>query len=285
MFHNPYRIMIPTPRKMGRKIAGFLAGLFLFAVQAGQAQNITPMPTKIPVDYAQKTGKKPTAIRALAIESQEISGARLEASSDSRIVFSSLADSSSDNKRFYYLDLKTKKIWDTEEDGVPGSVILPQDGRYMIFLHDEYSSNRDINGDGIVNTVLRYYHFDFSQKINIGVPARSATPLPGESRSGFEYKLNNNLLAFSISKSSNNLSYDKTAPWSVMDLTKFVYAIEGTPTPTPTPAKTPTPTPPLTATPTPMPTATPNLRTRADINGDGAVNAIDLLILRMFWFQ
>jgi hypothetical protein len=66
----------------------------------------------------------------------------------------------------------------------------------------------------------------------------------------------------------------------------IIYEIEGTPTPTPTftpvivGPPTPTPIPP---TPTPIPTIAPGLRSNADINADGSVNKLDLLLFQFFW--
>lgn len=161
----------------------------------------------------------------------------------------------------------------------------------MIFLYDETASLRDLNGDGTKNVIMRMYHFNTGQRINLDLPARSATPAQGETRATFEYNLKNNFLVYAKSDSVNNSQRDSTAPWHIINLLDLVYAIEGTPTPVPTatPVKigtpTPTPTPTLSPTPTIRPTVPPEYRSQADINADGKVNTLDLLLFQYFWNQ
>lgn len=217
------------------------------------AQNVTPVPTKLSIDYADDPHAEPTPIRRLKMESVQIFGAHVEAMTENRIILSKVTIDPDENKRFYVWDLNANELWDTKEDGLANSVVASKDGRFMIFLHDEFRSRRDVNGDGQSQTVLRFYHFDTAQKINLGIPARSATPKPGETRSTFEYFLDGNMLTYSVSQSFTNTNLDRDAPWNIVDLKKILYAIEGTPTPTPTPTPLEIPT----STPTPSPTLAP----------------------------
>lgn len=254
-----------------------------------QAQNVTPQPTVLNPSSAVKPKTTPTPIRRLNAGVQRLVNVRLEAVSDTRMVFSDNTGTQK-NRRFYVWDPKSSQLIDTLEDGVPGSVRMPEDGRYMIFLFDEINSYRgDVNGDGRNNVFLRLFHFSSNQKVNLDLPARSATPLPGEQSSNFEYELSNDYLAYSKSDSLDNSVRNTGAPWHIMNLLDIVYAIEGTPTPTPTytsiQAVTPTPThtPGPTPTRTPIPTVPPEFRSNADINADGKVNQLDLLMFQYFW--
>jgi len=272
--------------------------VFITYCETADAQNITPLPTVFSTDNVTIRSKTPTPIRRMKVEIQRIVGARLEASAGGRSVFSDLAIVSTDsaNRAFYYMKPDFTQLMYTGQDGVPGSVILADDGRYMIYLHDESASGRDVDGDGYkMNNVMRMYHFTTGQNINLGIPARSATPMPWENRSSFEYQLNEHVLAFSVSANADNSGADKNAPWHLIDMLNIVYSIEGTPTPTQTatpvvpvnPTSTPTPSPTFTPSPTHTPTLTPTippeLRSRSDINADGEVNVLDLLIFQMYW--
>ncbi len=261
--------------------------LLLFVIlgnpDSGVAQNITPKPTTWNLNDAVSIKITPTPIRKLNVEIQRFPDIRLEASSDSRMVFSD-NETSAKNRRFYVWTAGDTKLTDTGEDGLSNSVKISDDGRYMVFLHDEISSLRDINGDGTKNVVMRMYHFTSGQKINLDLPARSGTPLPNESRSQFEYRLKDHYLAYSVSDSLDNSQADYDAPWQVMNMLNIVYQIEGTPTPTPTftpipVVGTPTPIP----TSTPVPTVPPELRSNADINADGVIDTLDLLLFEHFW--
>ncbi|MBN2326874.1 MAG: hypothetical protein JXR73_06950 [Candidatus Omnitrophica bacterium] len=261
--------------------------LFLAAVSA-DAQNLTPRPTSINLDESYKLRKTPTPLKRFELEMQRIVNVRLEAESDECMVFSD-AEGYEKNKRLYMWAPGVEELFDTGEDGVSGSVIMPQDGRYMIFLHDETDSLRDINGDNAESVVMRMFHFATGQRLNLDIPARSATPVPGETRSGFEVILRNHFLVYTASDSLQNSQRDADAPWHIIDMRDIVYVIEGTPTPSPTftPAGTPTPTPtpsPI-PTPTPIPTVPPELRSNADINADGSVDSLDLLLFQYFWRQ
>ncbi len=253
------------------------------------AQNVTPQPTVLNPSTAVKPKTTPTPIKRLNVGVQRLVNVRLEAASDTRMVFSDNTGNQK-NRRFYVWDPKSSQLIDTLEDGVPGSVRMPEDGRYMIFLFDEINSSRgDINGDGRNNVFLRLLHFSSNQKVNLDLPARSATPYPDESSSNFEYELSNHNLVYSKSDSLDNSVRNTGAPWQIMNVLDIVYAIEGTPTPTPTytpiQAATPTPThtPGPTPTPTPIPTVPPEFRSNADINADGEVNQLDLLMFQYFW--
>ncbi len=268
----------------------FIITLFFLALCVspvlGIAQNITPYPTVYGISNTVKISKTPTPISRLKVDVQRIVDVHLEAITDDRIIFSDNTGFD-DNKRFFIWEPDNNKLFDTNEDGIPGSVRLPDDGKYMVFLFDEADEGIDIDGDKkAYNTIMRFYHFETGQKLNLGIPARSATPPPGESRSIFEYSLKKNFLAFSVSDANDNTSRDEDAPWHVINMLDIVYEIEGTPTPTPTftpvivGPPTPTPIPP---TPTPIPTIDPGLQSSADINADGSVNQLDLLLFQYFW--
>ncbi|MBZ0254865.1 hypothetical protein K8I31_02300 [bacterium] len=238
-------------------------------------QNITPKPTAYSVSNAVTPKPRPTALRNVNLTMQRIIDARVEAIGGNRIVFSD-DTTTLNNRRFYYWEPGSKQLLDTQEDGLPGSVQISKDGRYMIFLHDETAAagGRDIDGDGVRQTILRMYHFGTRQVVNIDAPARSATPLPGETRSDFQINLLDNTLAYSASTGTTNTSRESDAPWHIVDMLNLVYLIEGTPTPTPTP------TPPTTSL---TPTPTPSLSARTDVNQDGKVDALDLLWMQLYW--
>lgn len=274
----------------------FILFLILCANESILAQNITPLPTIISSDNAIPV-QTPTPIYRLKVEMQRIVGARAEVNSGNRIVFSDLSIPNA-NRKLYYWEPGMKQLIYTGEDGVPGSIRISEDGKFMIFLHDEVGSYRDVDGDGYtINNVLRMHHFDSGQNVNLGIPARSATPKPGDTRSSFEYILTDHTLTFSVSSQTSNSEAEKDAPWHIIDMLDLVYQIEGTPTPTRTPTPviavypTHTPTPIATLTPTPTPTLTPkptldpSLRSNSDINADGKVDMLDLLIFQRFWFQ
>lgn len=256
------------------------------------SQNLSPRPTNLSIELAATPRARPTHIRRLEIPIQKVFGAHLEVMTDKRIVYSKV-QTYDNNSRLYYWEKGKERLTDTREDGVPGSVIAPDDGRYMIYLHDETDSLRDINGDGYLQNVLRLYHFESSQVVNLGIPARSATPRPGETRSSFEYAIQNNRVTFSASQQVYNNDFERDAPWQIIDLLDILYEIEGTPTPTPTftPIGTPTYTPTPTQTPTPsdtpnrtpVPTIPPGLLERSDINADGKTDLLDLLLFQMNW--
>lgn len=244
----------------------------LFALPTG-AQNVTPKPTTFGVSNAATPKPKPTPLRNTNLKLQRIVNARVEGIGGQRIVFSDDTTSTT-NRRIYYWQPGAVRLLDTQEDAVPGSIQVSEDGRYMVFLHEESTSSggRDIDGDGVRQTILRMYHFDTRQVFNIGAPARSATPLPDETRSQFQIELFENTLAYSSSTETTNSGRETDAPWHIVNMLDLVYLIEGTPTPTPTP-------PPVTTTPTP----TPPLSARTDINGDGHVDALDLLWIQLYW--
>ncbi|MDX9755336.1 MAG: hypothetical protein RBU29_15325, partial [bacterium] len=155
---------------------------------------------------------------------------------------------------------------------------------YMLFLLDEYDANRDIKGDRIYQTVLRMFHFDTRQVVNVGTPARSATPRPDETRYEFEVILDDHLLLFSNDEDGRNTDTNLDAPWYAINMLDIIYKIEGTPTPTPSPSPIPTPTlPEFTPTPTPINPVDPATRARSDINQDGRIDAQDLLIFQLDW--
>lgn len=258
------------------------------------AQNITPRPTIRSPQNAVRPTSTPTAIRNLELEVQRFVDMRVEALTDYSVIFSFHTNVTS-NKRLYVWDIQAKRLVDTGEDAVQGSVVAPKHGRYILFLHDESLSGRDIDGDRVTtNNVLRMYHISSGQRVNFQLPARSATPRPDEERSKFEYFLQNDILVYSVSESAMNNSLERFAPWHVINMVDILYRIEGTPTPTPTPTPLfPTPTPTLapgvtpspTPTFTPIPTVPPEFRSNADINADGVVNHLDLLMFQYFWFQ
>ncbi len=261
------------------------------------AQNVTPRPTILSPANAQRPQTIPTPIRNLRLDLLRFVDMRVESVTPDGVVLSDNL-SQVDNRRFYFWDNKKKVLTDTNEDGLSGSVITPEEGGYMLYLHDEFLSRRDVNGDGqAISVVLRMYHFQTGQRFNIGIPARSATPRPDETRHQFEYHLYNHVLSFSASNSpsNNNTQAERNAPWHIVNMLDLVYAIEGTPTPTPSPtytvtpgpSPTPTPTltPSLTPTSTPIPTVPPELRNLADMNSDGKVDALDLMLFRYFWFK
>ncbi|MGC9327658.1 MAG: hypothetical protein ACP5I1_08485 [Candidatus Hinthialibacter sp.] len=262
------------------------AALLLWWGVSAEAQNLTPRPTSFSIDAAYELRRTPTPLKRFELKMQRIMNVRLEAESDACMVFSIL-EGFDKNKRLYMWAPGAEDLFDTGEDGVSGSVIMPDDGRYMIFLHDETDSLRDINGDNANSVVMRMFHFGTGQRLNLDIPARSATPSPGETRSQFEYKLKNHYLAYTRSDSLENSQRDLDAPWHIIDLRDVIYAIEGTPTPSPTftpiGTPTPTPTPSPIPTPTPIPTVPPELRSNADINADGSVDTLDLLLFRYFW--
>jgi hypothetical protein len=239
---------------------------------------------------------EPTAIRQLEVELKRFFDMRVEDLSDDKIFLIDFSDTSNRNRRVYVWDINEEVLIDTGEDIVLGSLVAPEDGRYMIFLHDESLSGRDLDGDGIrTNNILRMYHLGSGQKINFQLPARSATPASGETRSQFEYHLNeNNVLTYSVSSNTLNNQQEKYAPWNMIDLLDIIYEIEGTPTPTPTftpsiPTNTPTLPPGVTPSPTPthtpIPTIPPDLANKADINQDGIVDHLDMLLFQYFWLQ
>jgi hypothetical protein len=189
------------------------------------------------------------------------------------------------NRTLYLLEPGKKRLTDTGVEAVPDSVKISEDGRYMVFLHDELEGP-DINGDQINQRVLRMYHFSTGRVLNLGIPARSATPYPGGNEHQYEYVLDGNVLAFSLDEDGYNSSANRDAPWNVIDMREILYTIEGTPTPTPSPTPvlpSPTPTPSVSPSPTPVVTPDPNTRARSDINQDGVINIYDLLIFQMDW--
>lgn len=275
----------------GRRIAPALLWIFLVCGTA-PGQNVTPRPTALSVSNAPTPTRFPTPMRNIDIPVIRVLGARLEAQTATMAVFSRNTGSSG-NTRLFFWPKGSDKVIDSMEDGLPGSVVLADDGSYMLFLHDEFDSGRDINGDLRTQTVLRMYHFGTGQKVNIGIPARSATPRADETRSQFEYSLEEHSLIYSSSSGPSNSQREPDAPWHIVNMLDVVYKIIGTPTPahTPTPSPTytpegtatPTPSPSNTPLPTPIPTVPPGLRGPADINGDGFVNQLDLMLLRHFW--
>jgi len=262
------------------------------------AQNMTIRPTVLSTDQAQVQKLQPTPLMFLQLEGKQINGARLEAVADDKYVFSE-SSILLGNKQLYYLVKGNNQLIDTREFALPGSVRISPDGRYMIYLFDEARAGQDINFDNGYQVVLRFYHFATAQKINLAVPALSSLQYWDLEAWNYEYELRDSMLFFSASQNTQNYSKEKTAPWVVLDLRKILYLIEGTPTPTRTftPVGTPTNTPPptltltpthtpsptLRPTPTPKPTIPPELRNRADLNGDGEVNALDLLWFERFW--
>lgn len=269
--------------------------MFMILISSfGYAQNITPRPTRIDASDAD-TIRIPTPLRRFDLSMVELSGMKLEAHSDHYAVFSN-SNSFDTNRRLYLWDGINHELRDTQEFAVPQSMLISDDERYIIYVFDEFQGSTDINGDGTLSTgVLRMYHLTTGQRVNLGIPARSATPIPTiHSRAQFEYFLNDNSFIFSSSTSESNSNREVDAPWRIVDMLDLVYAIEGTPTPTPTntpiPTATPqgtatnTPTPSNTPTATPFPPVPPGFIKPADINSDGIVNQLDLLILKEFWY-
>lgn len=280
---NPIRISRMPPS------IGLLLLAFVTIANSGYSQNITPRPTSLGLSNAVKAKTTPTPISHLNVSIQRIPDVRLEAASNNRMVFSKV-DDTVDNKPLYVWEPGKSQLIDTGEEGLSQSVVMPDDGRYMIFLYDE-TDGRNINGDGTLSVVLRMYHFASGQRVNLDLPARSATPGPNETRATFEYRLQNNFLAYSKSDSLDNSQRNTNAPWQIMNILDILYTIEGTPTPTPSlppvvvGTPTPTPTPTRAPTPTKIPTIPPELRSKADINADGNVDTLDLLLFQYFWRQ
>lgn len=257
------------------------------------AQNITPRPTQLDASDAE-TLRIPTPLRRFDLSMVQLSGMRLETHSNRYAVFTDTL-AFTENRKIYVWDGDNRILRYTLETAVPRSILLSEDERYIIYIVDESQSNIDINSDGTLSTgVLRMYHLSTGQRVNLGVPARSATPIPTiQSKAQFEYVLNDNSFIFSSSSASQNSSRETDAPWRIVNMLDVVYQIEGTPTPTPTNTPTPSPTimvtatntPPLvTATPTPFPPVPPGFIKPADINSDGYINQLDLMILKEFWF-
>lgn len=270
------------------------------------AQNLNPQPTPYSTKPVSTPKPAPNLLSAqkLKIPAAKMTGLRMEIMTDTKIIFSKhdQSEAGKNNRRFYYYVEGKDKLIDTGIDGMPGTLIAPKDGKYIVFLYDENNSNIDINNDKHYWTVLRMFHFDSGQSINLGIPARSAAPKEINQLSSnlyqYEYFLNGNVLTFSDAENqSNNVSMD-FAPWNVINLTAILYAIEGTPTftpkatstptftpsPTSTPAKTqPTTKPQPTFTPTHVPTISPGIRARSDINQDGVIDEQDLLIFQLDW--
>lgn len=257
------------------------------------AQNFTPQPTYFSLQQVVIPTVPPN--RSVRIPLVEVEGVRVETVSTNRVVFSNNLPTNLDhNKRLYYWTPSANRLVDTSEEAVPGSVIMPEHGEFMVYLYDEIRSGRDINTDGVFQIVLRFYHFTTGQRMNIGIPARSFV-LSGERI--FEYRIENDLLVFSTSSTPQNSGLQTNASWQVINLRELVHAFSGTPTSTPTPLMqfTPTPTPSHTASPTvhsdptdtptplPLPTIPPGTAERADINGDGRINMLDLLLFQHFW--
>jgi hypothetical protein len=269
--------------------------LFISLVSSlSNSQNITPRPTRLDSGDA-NTISRPTPIRRLDLSMVELSGMRLEIHSNNYAVFSDNT-SFDENRRLYVWDGINRKLTDTQEFAIPQSLLMSEDERYIIYVFDESQGNSDINGDGTLSSgVLRMYHLKTGQRVNLGIPARSATPIPTiQSRAQFEYFLNDQSFIFSSSTTSSNTNRETDAPWRIVNMLNLVYAIEGTPTPTPTNTPIPTatsagtatktPTPSNTPTATPFPPVPPGFIKPADINSDGIVNQLDLLILKEFWF-
>ena len=271
-----------------------------FSAVESRANNLTVKPTSLSVLYADTLRRTPTPIRRLTIGPVKVNGARLEAMADNVYVFSENT-TGTDNKSLYYWREGLEELLDTLEDAIPGSVIVSEDGKYMLFLHNEnLPSGRDLDGDGSrQSTILRMYHFETGQKLNIGLPARSVKSQIDTSKSEYEYALKGNTLIFSVAQEFPNTVYEREAPWYIVNMLDLIYAIEGTPTPTLTPTPTHTFTPVGTPTPTPSdtpsPTATssptvthtptipPELLSRSDINADGVVDVLDLLLFQLYW--
>lgn len=242
---------------------------------SGDCQNMTPRPTVLSVEQAATPLRKPTPIRRAELPLHRIENARLEAVNGGRAVFSEI-ESNAENRRLYYWEPETKRLLDTEELGIPGSVKVSEDGRYMLFLHNEagFENGIDHDDDGVRQIILRMYHFDTRQVFNFSPPARSATPLPGQSRSQFQIYLDDHTLSYSVSTREQNSNREDDAPWHVVNMLDLVYLIEGTPTPTLAPTETPVP---LTPTPRPLPVSSP------DMNRDGYVDSLDLMVFQLFW--
>ncbi len=269
-------------------------------VVSSNAQNIRPRPTVLDINDAD-TIRVPTPLRRFDVEIAQVENMRLEVFTRHYAVFSDLT-SFETNRRLFVWDGINRVLRDTRESAVPQSLLISKDEKYFIYLVNETQGGNDINSDGTLSTgVLRMYHLETGQRVNLGIPARSATPIPTiQTESQFEYFLQDNTFIFSHSTTEQNNSRETDAPWLIVDMLNIVHAIEGTPTPTPsnTPTFTPTPppsptpegpptntpTPSATATATPFPEVPPGFIKPADINSDGFIDGLDLLILKEFWF-
>lgn len=270
-----------------------LACFFVFeggVEKSAWAQNVTPRVTPFSTSNTESPGPTPTPIWRLDTVVKRVSGARLELIAGDRVIFSELSADSNANVPVYYWEPGADALLETGELAVPGSVIADEAGQFMVFLFNETDplTGRDINGDGArASFVLRLYHFETRQKINIGIPAQTYdndfVSNRGRFHERFEYQLTGDNLVFPVSDTPSNSQIDLDARWYIFSIQDLMTHIVGTPTPAPTPTPTPTPTP--ASPPTPAPTPTPNESLRADINLDGRIDALDLLILQRYWLR
>jgi len=261
--------------------------LFITGICTSQlyANQLTPRPTPFPKNSADRSDPIERELSSFRLPVLAFEGVRLEALSNNRFVFSD-TEGFDKNRRLYYWQSGLNDLVDTELDGLPRSVIMPEDGRYMRYLYSELDANSDINNDGVTDqTLLRFYHFATARHITIGVPARSGEeevkeiPEESQSKREFEYFLRGDDLLYSVSSQLNNgndSSQQLRADWRLVDMNQVVYQITGTPTPTPTPTLS-------TPTATGFPTVPPELRTSADLNNDDIVDTLDLLLFQLFW--
>ncbi len=263
------------------------AGVFLLSLLCSvpvKAQNISLQVTPMAINRAVTPTVKPTPLRNLSIPVAEVEGANLEAMSNARVIYSE-DTSATYNKTLYEWQPGSDRLINLKHQAVAGSVRISQNGKFMLFLYDETRDLQDLNNDRIAQTLLRLYYFPSGHVFNLGIPAKSAKGADGSNI--FEYDINDEFVTFTRSLTARNDGYQSNAPWQVLPLISLVHAIEGTPTPTPsfTPigTATPTPIPSPTASPTQRQGIPPDFRTNVDMNGDGEVNMLDLLLFQLYW--
>lgn len=259
------------------------------AVTPALSQNVTPRPTPFNTVEAVSPGPTPSRIWQANLPVKQIRDARFETIAGKRVVFSKHTPdaffnrTNPPNAQLFYWEPGATRLLETGEEGVPGTIVADEEqGRFIIFIHNE-QRGRDIDGDGIYQYILRLYHFETRQVLNLGAPARTSLELDAFSSfdvQHFEYELKNDLFVYSVSNQALNLAPQPNAQWRIVDIAEVLQLIDDSATPTPTP--TPTPTQPA---PEPTPTLTPTqtFSQRADINRDGIVDAMDLLLLYRHW--